>query len=266
MSAPENLAWTLVAALRASFAVHEIEPERYLVQSPFQFEDGDGYPIVVERHAGGWRVTDLGGTASHLAVDDVDVTPVRLEMLVDIAEGSGFKFDNLVLSRVQAESPTEFDIADVVQAIAQLSALRFISRERVRRLYREDVARFIEEHVPQEFRDMRWRPPNDSKGLYSTEALLRPSGPDQRPTTLFAVGNAEQAERTAVSVLMHQRWELDVSPLVVYDRRMANRIGSPRIYHLQDAAGDDSVVAAASGDWTSVERVLRARQVPVSAG
>lgn len=103
-------------------------------------------------------------------------------MLIDIAEGSGFDFEDLVLSRVQSELPTQFDVADVIQAIAQLSAIRFISRERVRRLYRDDVAKFIEAQAPSQDRDLRWRPPNDARGLYAADALLRPSEPPVRKT------------------------------------------------------------------------------------
>ncbi|MCA1707553.1 MAG: DUF1828 domain-containing protein [Actinobacteria bacterium] len=70
----------LIAALRAAFAAHEVSPGRYVLQTPFQFDDGDGYPVVVEQYDGGWRLTDLGGTASHLGGDDVDFTPARLDM------------------------------------------------------------------------------------------------------------------------------------------------------------------------------------------
>lgn len=265
MSDQGRLSEDLVAALRAAFAAHEVSPGRYVLQTPFQFEDGDGYPVVVEQHDDSWRLTDLGGTASHLGGDDVDFTPARLGMLVDIAEGSGFDFRELVLSRVQSEPPSQFDIADIVQAIAQLAAIRYVSREQVRRLYRDDVALFVESHVPKEYRTLRWHPPSDAKGIYAADALLVPSTSGAAPTTLFAVGNAEQAERATISILMHRRWDLEVDPLVVYDRRVDNRIGSPRIYHLQDAAGDDAVVPAAPGEWTSVERILRRRHIPLSA-
>lgn len=265
MSDSDDLASSLAGALCASFAVHEVNPGQFVLQTPFQFEDGDGFPVVIERHEKGWRITDLGGAASHLAVDDVDFTPARLEMLVDIAEGSGFDFEDLVLSRAQSELPSPFDIADVLQAIAQLSAIRYLSRERVRRLYRDDVVRFVEASVPPENRSVRWRPPSDSKGVYAADALLKPSQSGALPTTLFAVGNAEQAERATISILMHKRWELDVDPLVIFDRRVSNRIGSPRIYHLQDAAGDAAVIPAVPEDWTSVRKVFEERKIPVSA-
>jgi hypothetical protein len=264
MSGSDDLATNLGAALCASFVLHEVETGKFVLQTPFQFEDGDGYPVVMERHEKGWRITDQGGGASHLTLDDVDFTPARLEMLVDIAEGSGFDFEDLVLSRIQSELPTPFDVADVIQAIAQLSAIRFISRERVRRLYRDDVAKFVEAQIPSQYRDLRWSPPKDARGLYAADALLRSSDPDLSPTTLFAVGNAEQAEHVTISILMHKQWGLEVDPLVVYDRQVRNRIGSPRIFHLQDAAGDQAVIPVASGDWRPVERILKERRVPVA--
>lgn len=265
MSEPTDMASSLIEALCASFVAHELEPGRFVLQTPFQFEDGDGYPIVVERHEKGWRITDLGGAASHLAVDDVELTPARLDILVDIAEGSGFDFEGLVLSRTQPDFPSAFDIADVLHAIAQLSAIRFLSREQVRRLYRDDVVRFVESSVPPAHRSLRWSPSTDSKGLYAADALLTSSEVHSLPTTLFAVGNAEQAERATISILMHKRWELEVEPLVVYDRRVANRIGSPRIFHLQDAAGDTAVISAVPGDWLPVRRVFQERKIPLLA-
>lgn len=265
MSASDESGEALTAALFSAFAVHRASPDRLVVQTPFLFGDGDGYPVALERNGEGWRLTDMGGTASHLAMDDVDFTPARLELLVDIAEGSGFEFDELVLSRIQPDMPNHFDIADLLQAIAQLSAIRYLSRDQVRRLYRDDVSKFIEDHVPTANRVLRWRPPTDSRGVYAADALLRPSHPSLTPTTLFAVGNAEQAERATISILMHKRWELDVQPLVVFDRRVANRIGSPRIFHLQDAAGDESVVAVTPGQWLPIERQLEERHIPLLA-
>jgi hypothetical protein len=265
MSPSDQTAATLTATLSAAFAAHEVSAGRIVIQTPFQFGDGDGYAVVIEANASGWRLTDMGGTASHLAVEDIDFTPARLEMLVDIAEDSGFSFDDLVLSRVQPRIPDQFDVADLLQAIAMLTAIRFLSREQIRRLYRDDVAKFVEARVPQANRVFRWSPPTDAKGVYASDALLWPAAKMTLPTTLFAVGNAEQAERATISILMHKRWELEVQPLVVFDRRVVNRIGSPRIYHLQDAAGDDSVVPAIPGQWTTVERELEARHIPLSA-
>jgi hypothetical protein len=144
---------------RGSFQFFELESDRFVLQTPFQFEDGDGFPIVLERRADGWRLTDEGSTASHLTVDEVDLTPARLEMLVDIAAGSGFGFDNFALMRTQADIPDVFDIADLVQAIAQLISIRYVTRDRVQHLYRDEVSRFIEQVVPTASRQMRWSPP-----------------------------------------------------------------------------------------------------------
>lgn len=265
MTASEQSAGSLTAMLSAAFAAHEASTGRFVVQTPFQFGDGDGYAVVIEKNEDGWRLTDMGGTASHLAHEDIDFTRAKLEMLVDIAEGSGFTFDELVLSRVQPNIPDQFDIADLLQAIAQMATVQYLSREQVRRLYRDDVAQFIETRVPQTHRIIRWSPPTDTKGVYSSDALLYSTDPDVVPTTLFAVGNAEQAERVTISILMHKQWLIDVEPLVVFDRRVVNRIGSPRIYHLQDAAGDDSVVPGVPGQWTSIERALEERHIPLSA-
>jgi hypothetical protein len=265
MSESDKNAEALGSSLSEAFGVHPVSPGRLVIQTPFGFGDGDGYPVVIEKVESGWRLTDMGGTASHLAMEDIDFTQARLELLVDIAESSGFEFDELVLNRIQPDLPSIFDIADLLQAIAQLGAIRHLSKERVRRLYRDDISKFIEGRVPPENRVLRWRPSTDTKGVYAADALLRPADPSGRPTTLFAVGNAEQAERATIAILMHTRWDLDVAPLVILDRRVMERIGSPRIYHLQDAAGDESVFPAAPGEWAPVERHLKARHIPLLA-
>lgn len=46
---------------------------RYVVHTPFQFDDGDHYVIVLRREGDAWLLTDEAHTFMHLSYEDVDL-------------------------------------------------------------------------------------------------------------------------------------------------------------------------------------------------
>lgn len=56
-------------------------PDRYIVKTPFAFEDGDILKVVLAQAGTGWYLTDEGHTFMHLLHDELDIdaqTPRRL--------------------------------------------------------------------------------------------------------------------------------------------------------------------------------------------
>jgi hypothetical protein len=121
----EQMRAQLLADVPAWFTVDELQDGGWSIGTPFIYGDGDGLPVVLEHGAGGWRFTDRGSAASHLFYDDVEVTPAVLAFLQRLADAGGYGFDGGVLtSEWTADMPTVFDLADFIQAVAQIQAAR----------------------------------------------------------------------------------------------------------------------------------------------
>src|SRR5690348_10055801 len=66
----------------------QIEPEgidRFIVYTPFQFEDGDHYVVVLKRINDEWILTDEGHTFMHLSYGEVDLTTTTRKKLIEDA-------------------------------------------------------------------------------------------------------------------------------------------------------------------------------------
>lgn len=63
----EELERSLRQRLALQFHLEPLGDGRVAILSPFTFDDGDRFPIVLERIGDRWRLTDEGGTVMHLS-------------------------------------------------------------------------------------------------------------------------------------------------------------------------------------------------------
>lgn len=66
-------------------------PDRFIVYTPFQFDDGDHYVIVLRKSGDGWLLTDEGHTFMHLSYDEVD--GARSQMIDQVVAAHGVEND-----------------------------------------------------------------------------------------------------------------------------------------------------------------------------
>lgn len=109
-----------------TLSVTELQAGGWSIGTPFIYGDGDGLPVVLERHEEGWRFTDRGSAASHLFFDEVKVTPDVMAFLRRLADANGYGFsdDGVLTSEWFDDIPDVFDLADFIQGVAQIQAAR----------------------------------------------------------------------------------------------------------------------------------------------
>ena len=55
----------------------DVEPEgltRFVVHTPFMFDDGDHFVIIMKKSADRWILTDEGHTFMHMSYGEIDVS------------------------------------------------------------------------------------------------------------------------------------------------------------------------------------------------
>jgi len=120
--------------------------ERYRVFTPFQFDDGDSFAIVLKKNGTDWILSDEGHTFMHLSYEiDIDSLDkgTRAKIIsttlntFGIKEKDGHLFANI----------TEENMGNVfynyVQALIKITDVSYLSRERVKSTFWEDFKRLF---------------------------------------------------------------------------------------------------------------------------
>src|SRR5438105_8659283 len=79
--------------------------DRFVVYTPFRFDDGDHYVVILKRLGQDWMLTDEGHTFMHLSYDDVDLTtPTRASLVQDAIAVHGLKNEDGELRLIVPDS------------------------------------------------------------------------------------------------------------------------------------------------------------------
>lgn len=118
-----------------------------LVDTPFDYPDGDPIQIFVIKEGNNIVLTDFGETLSYLTTNRFDVfsSKKREKTFNMILKGSGVKFKKGELRIENPESITS-GILKLIEACLRVSDLVFIQRVRVGAAFKEQVSDFLLEN------------------------------------------------------------------------------------------------------------------------
>jgi hypothetical protein len=240
---------TICSTLCAEVDIVERGGGILFVSTPFTFADGDVYSIYLKMlPAGGFRITDMGGTLMHLSYDN-DIDKFR--------EGTRGKVFNQILSEMNlGEDDGEFYIdtsADALgsglfrfgQSITRLHDLTFLNRVRVESTFYEDLREKLRNYVDAERIHEGYIVPGVANaGDYPVDYFIEGGA---TPLYLFGVPNRDKA-RLATIILQHLIADgADFNSMVVFQN--ASDISPRDLSRLMNAANDMIASLDASGDF-----------------
>jgi hypothetical protein len=260
VSAADDIRENVLHHFCSMLDVTELADGGFAITTPFEFGDGDGYPVVLERVETGWRFTDKGNATSHLFFDDLELSEARLKFIHRAVDVDGVSMsDRYVLnSEVYEDLPSASDLADFVQAIARVGGAVALEKQPAEK-YLSTLRTRVINWVPRATAIPNWSDRRrDPQKLYPADLRV---GPElKRPVVMFFVAGALKAANTSTSILNYRQWDLSVTPLVTY------KPGTPSktVDRLQDALrGYGEAVPADAGNQgaRTVRRVLREHNV-----
>ncbi len=202
----------------------DIEQEgegRFLVVTPFRFEDGDHYVIVLKQENGRWILTDEASTLMHLSywVDDKQLESSAVGNRKEIMDSSisGFFVQNRDGELIIPVTESRFGDAlfNFIQALSKVNDQWFLSREVVKSTFLEDLMNFIKEHVDNTRLAFNWKDEDrDPKGNYQVDCRINGM---PRPVFVYGVPSDTKANLAALSLLKFDSWGVPFQSLGVFE-------------------------------------------------
>jgi hypothetical protein len=195
--------------------------DRFLVVTPFRFEDGDHFVIVLKKDQGQWILTDEASTIMHLSywMDDKALETGASGNRKDIMDSSllGFRVENRDGELIIPVAESRFGDAlfNFVQALTKVNDISLLSREIVRSTFMEDLMEFIKENVDKTRLTFNWKEQErDPGGNYLVDCHINSM---ERPLLIYGVPNEAKANVAALSLRVFDSWDLQYQSLGVFE-------------------------------------------------
>jgi hypothetical protein len=191
---------------------------RFIVNTPFRYEDGDHFGIVLKQEGGEWILTDEASTLMHLSyeISEKDLESGSRAELIGTSL-SGFGVENRGGEFVIPVSEERFGDAlfNFIQAIMKVSDVSFLSRDIVRSTFLEDFREFLRRKVPVDRLKFDWYDDdNDPKHNYPVDARINGMA---KPLFVYALPNDSQVKIATISLLRFKTWKVPYRSLGVFE-------------------------------------------------
>jgi hypothetical protein len=200
----------------------DLEPQgadRFQVITPFRFEDGDHFVITLRRENDGWLLSDEANTILHLSYwMETDVLQSGNRREIIDSSLSLFAVEDRDGELVMPISGDQFGDAlfDFVQALTKVTDISFLSRERVRSTFMEDLASFIKRNVPEDRLQINWKHEDDPNGRYKVDFYVNSM---KKPLLIFGLPNDDKTQLATISLLKFRTWGMPFQSLGIYEEQ-----------------------------------------------
>jgi len=192
--------------------------DRYFIENPFQFDDGDQVAIYLEMRDGEWILTDEANTLMHLSYyfgQKKLLEGKRESYILDTICNFCLKFeDGEIIATIENE---DYGSAffNLVQALVQISNLPYISRDFKRSNFMEELDIFISNTVDPEHVYKDWNHPEQDRDRnyivdYRINGLTN-------PVLIFGLSNDYKVLKSTITLYQFQAWGMRNRSIGIYE-------------------------------------------------
>lgn len=193
--------------------------DRFVVLTPFRYDDGDHYDIALKREGDQWVITDEASTLMHLSywMDDktMEQSGNRQELFSNALSVFSVGNRDGELYIPVADGKFGDALFNFIQALTKVTDVSYLSRERVRSTFLEDFRQFMRQTVPPERLTFDWHDPeNDPNVRYPVDCRVNSM---KRPLFVYALPSAEKVNLAMIDLLMFEKWGIPFQSIGIYE-------------------------------------------------
>lgn len=247
-----KLADSLVESLKhdwcSAFDVYPIGPNEYSLGTPFSYDDGDGYPVIIRYTPKGWELTDHG-QALDVLPHWYELTDTRLRALTRTLDFIGVNLDHHRLSLVCDQFPTVERVAQFIGAIDAVRNLPADATETPSTTFKRRASTALTGHLANGRNEPNWAPPFDLGDAWPADLMIPAAG--EAKLTMFFVSNSDRAERvTATMFRYREEPHLNLIPRVI---ALPGVLRRGAVSRMVDASKTPDVIDYQPGEDTPIE-------------
>nr|WP_319539748.1 DUF1828 domain-containing protein [uncultured Methanospirillum sp.] len=182
--------------------------ERYYILSPFEFDDGDGYSIILKRLRDEWILSDEGHTILEISYrldPDLLTEGIRREIFENALKMNELKCEKGVIS-----TKVNFDnfgqkIHSFIQGIARINSIATWAPDKNLRPFKEEVRQYLELFFPDILQERYINKQYDKDGDFPIDFAFKH---DEIMIYIFAISTTHNLKEALISVLKHKGWGL----------------------------------------------------------
>jgi hypothetical protein len=196
---------------------------RFIVFNPFMFDDGDHLVVLLKSKDGKWLFTDEGHTFMHVSYDDIDIDKGTRKKIIDnVLSGYGIKNQEGELISEIYNSQFGDALYSYLQGLVKITDISYLTRERVRSTFMEDLKAFIEEKVPSDrlifdYYDKQ----HDPDAKYVVDCRINGM---KRPLLLFGIPADDKCRDVTITCLQFEKFNVPFRSMAIFeDQETVNR-------------------------------------------
>jgi len=215
----------------------EVEPEgldRFVVYTPFMFDDGDHFAIILKNVNRRWVLTDEGHTFMHMSYDEVDVSRGTRKSIIDQTLLNFHTVNDAGELRLEVPGEAFGDaLFSFIQALVKISDTAYWTRERVSSTFFEDFRQLMGSRIPADRRVFNYiERTKDPKEIYPVDCRVNSS---RRPLFIFGVNSNDKCQVATITILQFEKWAFEFSSMAVFEDQ--TQINSKVLARFSDAVG-----------------------------
>lgn len=227
---------------------------RFRIETPFTFDDGDNLVIILKQHNNKWFLTDEGHTYMHLSY--------RMDTKI-LEKGNRQKIISDILSSFQITDrdgelmcPIEnSNYGDVlfsfIQGLLKITDITFLNKEIVKSVFIDEFKEFIIQTVPKQMLTFGYfDKEKDPSGNYLVDCKIN-SMPI--PIFMFALSSDEKTRDATIALHQYERWGYRIQSVGIFeDQEKINRKVLARFTDIVDRQ-----FSSLSGNHDRIEQYIK---------
>lgn len=220
MNTTEHIANDFNEKVSDTVRLHEEGVNRYRVFTPFTFDDGDGFSIVLQKNGDGWLLSDEGHTFMHISYEmDMDALQKgnRAELLDSVLTNFGIsESDGSLELRFEPEEAGNA-LYTYLQALTKITDLSYLNREIVKSTFIEDFKQTMESELPDGCYTFDFHfEEHDPKKSYPVDCFVNSM---EVPLLIFAIQSDDKCRDVTINLHQYERWGIPFRSLAIFENQ-----------------------------------------------